>query len=168
VLDIGCGPGQVAGYLTARGVRAVGVDLSPNALSIARRRSAGSGFVAADMRRLPVRTGSCAGIVAFYSLHHLARKEVPAGLDELRRVAAPGATLLIATHEGEGEAFSEADWLGQHVEVMGATLFTADELDMALSEAAFTVDHILHRDPLPHEYQGPRVYVTATAVGSGD
>ena len=29
VCDLGCGPGHVAAYLAARGVRTVGIDLSP-------------------------------------------------------------------------------------------------------------------------------------------
>ena len=33
VLDLGCGPGQVASYFVARGCRAVGVDLTPSAPS---------------------------------------------------------------------------------------------------------------------------------------
>jgi SAM-dependent methyltransferase len=164
VLDVGCGPGQVAAYLAARGVHAVGVDLSARALSIAHRRRPAVVVAAADMRRLPVRAGSCAGVVLFYSFHHLRRAEVPETVSELRRVLAPGGTLLIATHEGEGELTSEPEWLGHHVEVMGATLFTADELAAAVGRASFDVDAVRFRDPLPHEYQGPRVYLTAVAV----
>src|SRR5438552_2915956 len=44
-----------------------------------------------------------------------------------------------------------------------ATLFSADELAEALHTARFDVEHIDHRDPLPHERQGPRVYLVARA-----
>ena len=40
VLDVGCGPGRHVGALAARGVLALGVDLSPHAIRIARRQGA--------------------------------------------------------------------------------------------------------------------------------
>lgn len=40
VIDLGCGPGRHAAALRAAGVGALGVDLSPVAISIARRRGA--------------------------------------------------------------------------------------------------------------------------------
>jgi len=40
VLDIGCGPGRHAHALTQRGVPALGVDVAPSAVALARRRGA--------------------------------------------------------------------------------------------------------------------------------
>ena len=40
VLDVGCGPGRHVGALAARGVLALGVDLSPHAIRLARRQGA--------------------------------------------------------------------------------------------------------------------------------
>lgn len=40
VLDVGCGPGRLVAALTRRGVPALGVDLSPEAVQLARRRGA--------------------------------------------------------------------------------------------------------------------------------
>jgi SAM-dependent methyltransferase len=40
VLDVGCGPGRHVGALARRGVLAVGVDVSPDAIRLARRRGA--------------------------------------------------------------------------------------------------------------------------------
>ncbi|HEX7354658.1 MAG TPA: class I SAM-dependent methyltransferase [Mycobacteriales bacterium] len=37
-LDIGCGPGRIAGALAARGVDALGIDIAPGAVRIARGR----------------------------------------------------------------------------------------------------------------------------------
>jgi len=39
-LDVGCGPGRLAGELTARQVHAVGIDVSPEAVRLARGRGA--------------------------------------------------------------------------------------------------------------------------------
>ena len=47
VIDLGCGPGRHAAALRAAGTGALGVDLSPVAISIARRR--GASVVVADL-----------------------------------------------------------------------------------------------------------------------
>jgi SAM-dependent methyltransferase len=39
-LDVGCGPGRMAAALSGRGVRALGVDVSPSAVAMARSRGA--------------------------------------------------------------------------------------------------------------------------------
>lgn len=163
VLDIGCGPGQAAGHVGGQGARVVGVDLSERALSIARRRPGVVGAVVADMRALPVVSGSCGGLVLFYALHHLRGEELVDTLGELRRASADGCVVLVATHEGEGELASPSEWLGHAVDALGATLFSEAELVGAFEAASFTVLHVRRREPLPHEHQGPRIYVTARA-----
>ena len=40
VLDVGCGPGRLAASLLARGVPALGVDIAPSAVAMARARGA--------------------------------------------------------------------------------------------------------------------------------
>jgi 2-polyprenyl-3-methyl-5-hydroxy-6-metoxy-1,4-benzoquinol methylase len=41
VLDVGCGPGQLAAHLAGRGRRALGLDLVPAMLQLARKRTPG-------------------------------------------------------------------------------------------------------------------------------
>ena len=53
ILDVGCGDGEVAGLLLARGARVVAVDLALAMADAARRR--GAWAVRADMRALPLR-----------------------------------------------------------------------------------------------------------------
>jgi len=163
VLDIGCGPGQAAGYLAGLGARVAGVDLSGRALSIAVRRPGVMGGLVADMRVLPVRTGACGGLVLFYSLHHLRRHELREVLGELRRVLSDDGVVLVATHEGAGELASPAEWMGHSVDQLAATLFDEDELVGAFEAASFAVVSVRRREPLPHEHLGPRAYVTARA-----
>ncbi|MFF0465190.1 class I SAM-dependent methyltransferase [Streptomyces mexicanus] len=52
VLDVGCGPGRLVGALAARGVRCLGVDVSPAAVALTRRRG-GSALRRSVFDRLP-------------------------------------------------------------------------------------------------------------------
>jgi SAM-dependent methyltransferase len=159
VLDIGCGPAQGGGYLAERGARVLGLDLSARMLAAAVARHGGSGLrgACADLRRLPVRDRCCAGATSFYVLHHLPREDLPAALREFRRVLRPGGGLLLATHEGTGE-FVANDGLG-----IRGTLYVGAELERAVAGAGFGDVLVRHRDPLPHERQSGRLYVTASA-----
>ncbi len=159
VLDIGCGPAHLGGYIAARGARVLGLDLSPAMLAAARQRRGELKLWAAgaDLRQLPVATGSCAAAVSFYTLHHLPRAELPGALREFRRVLAPGGELAIAVHEGEGEFVGVSDPL-----VM-CTRYSAAELERGLAGAQLRVETVRRRDPLPHERQSGRIYLTAFA-----
>ena len=128
-------------------------------LAEARRRRGALelGAAVADLRELPVASGSCAAAVSFYVLHHLPRTELAGALGEFRRALAPGGELALAVHEGEGEFVGRTDPL-----VMG-TLYSAAELQSALARARLRVETVRRRDPLPHERQSGRVYVTAVA-----
>ncbi len=103
VLDVGCGPGHVGRYLSERGIAVVGIDLSPAMIEVARRLNPALRFEVADMRTLPMGDGTVGAIAAFYSLIHIRRAEVPAVLDEFRRVLTPAGRLLLAVHGGKGD-----------------------------------------------------------------
>jgi SAM-dependent methyltransferase len=156
VLDLGCGPAQLAEYLTARGVDCAGIDLTPAMLAAARRRVPNLRVAVGDLRSLAVRTGGVAGIVVFYVLQHVDRSELRAVMQELRRALATGGVLLIAAHAGDG-AFMPAPEIR-------ATRYTATEFEQECSNASFVVDAVRHRPPLRHEHQGDRVYVLAKAL----
>jgi trans-aconitate methyltransferase len=54
VLDLGCGPGDLAAELVARGARVIGFDANEELVRAARARGlAGARFELADMRALP-------------------------------------------------------------------------------------------------------------------
>ena len=157
VLDLGCGPAHVAAYLRERGVDALGLDLSPAMGTVARRLAPDLAFVVADMRRLPFRSGTLAGVAAFYSVIHLDRADVPGALADIRRVLRSGAPLLLAVHGGTGITRTD-EFLGERVSVE-ATLFGLDELAGLVAAAGFEVTEAVARDPYPFEHQTPRLYV---------
>ena len=164
VLDVGCGPGQVGRFLAARSVAVVGVDLALRMLTTARGAGAGSAsFVAADMRSLPIGDGTCAGLVAFYSVQHLARPELGVALGEFRRVLTAGGLLLIAAHLGTGTVRID-EFLGHAVEPFGGRFYTEAELTSAVDTAGLAVESTVRRDALSHEYPSERIYLLARAA----
>jgi SAM-dependent methyltransferase len=88
VLDVGTGPGWLAGRAAGRGARAVGVDRAEGMLEIARSRHPDIEFVRGDAEALPFADGSFDAAVACFLLLHLARPERAAA--ELARVLVPG------------------------------------------------------------------------------
>lgn len=62
VLDLGCGPGDVAGLLAARGLTVTGVDANPELLAAARQHHPGVRFEHQDLRQLNLPPGTFDGL----------------------------------------------------------------------------------------------------------
>jgi SAM-dependent methyltransferase len=83
VCDLGCGPRHIARHLRGLGVEAFGVDVSAGMVEQARRLNPEIEFRRGDMLSLDDGDGSWGGIVAFYSIVHVPREEVPRALKRL-------------------------------------------------------------------------------------
>ena len=94
VLDVGCGAGRHAAVLTAAGHDVVGVDASPGAVAVARERGVPAWEGSADA--IPDGLGEFSSILMLgHNLGLLANPQhARAVLDELARVAEPGARLF--------------------------------------------------------------------------
>src|ERR1043166_465352 len=100
IVEVGCGPGQVARYLADRGGAVEGLDLSPEMIAEAAASHPGLGFRVGDRFALPHEDGSLAGVVAFYAMVHLRTEELGAPFREMYRVLASGGLAAIAFHIG--------------------------------------------------------------------
>ena len=157
VLDVGCGPGQVGAYVRGSERTTVGVDSSAQMARLAATRL--DGAVVGDMRRLPFRSGSIGGILAFYSIIHVPRDELGTVLGEFRRVLRDGGQLLLSAHEGSGQ-MDHSSFLGESVPFV-ATLFHLDELVSALHGVGMDVTLFEQRFPYDVEGATTRLYVAA-------
>jgi SAM-dependent methyltransferase len=122
-LEVCCGSGMVAEYLTKRGARVTGIDLSSAAIERAqeraRRRRFRARFLVADAVDLPFPDGSFDVAIVHDGLHHL-DDPYPA-IREMARVARKGVLILeparalltrLAVGLGVAEEVEEA---GNHV-----------------------------------------------------
>ena len=113
VADLGCGAGNVVAHLAELGVRAIGYDIAPAMIEEAQRAFPGSEFHVGDLRTLDTADSSLAGIVARYSLIHLAPARLPEVFVEWLRVLEPGAPVLVSffasnAPETHGQPFDHA------------------------------------------------------------
>jgi ubiquinone/menaquinone biosynthesis C-methylase UbiE len=89
ICDLGCGPGQVARYLWQSGLEVLGIDISPGMIEQARRLNPQLTFQHGDMLHLDLPADALTGVVAFYSLIHIARPKVVAAPERNQTSAAP-------------------------------------------------------------------------------
>lgn len=91
VLEAGCGTGLILARAAQVAKEAVGVDLSPGMLELARER--GLSVHEADVTRLPFPDASFDVVYSFKVLAHV--EEIRAAVAELSRVTKPGGHLLL-------------------------------------------------------------------------
>jgi ubiquinone/menaquinone biosynthesis C-methylase UbiE len=99
VADVGCGTGKVVGELIDRGVAAIGIDISEQAISRARSRFPMADFRTASSETLPFADGELRGYSALLLYQHL--KHPARSLSEAFRVIGPGGRLVLADVEND-------------------------------------------------------------------
>jgi SAM-dependent methyltransferase len=93
VLDIACGTGAWLAELAHRGASTAGIDISSRAVEQCRRRLPDADIREGVAEQLPFEDCSFDLVTCLGSLEHFL--DQPRALREMRRVAKPGATLLI-------------------------------------------------------------------------
>jgi ubiquinone/menaquinone biosynthesis C-methylase UbiE len=141
VADIGCGPGRDSLMLAAAGLRVVSLDLSAGML----RAGAPQRPVQADMRALPLRAGSVAGVWCQAALLHIPHRYAAGALAEFARILTPGGRLHLSVAEGDGEGWEIAAQYGAD-EPRWFAYYRADEITRLLSGAGFAVEDLERHD----------------------
>ncbi len=94
VLEIGSGPGHVADTLARAGAEVVGIDFSPEMVSIATRAYPEIDFKQADAEDIPFEATTFDAVIANFVVHHLAQPEKV--FREITRVLKPGGRFVFA------------------------------------------------------------------------
>lgn len=141
LIDTACGSGHMLSmyheqYDEKRNL--LGVDLSPRMISIAKKNMGSEDctwhFIAGDMRELSmVDSNTAAGLLNFFSVHHLDPEGVQKALIEWYRVLKPGGQLIVAAWEGTG-----AIDYGDEAEIF-ALRYRKDELSLWSEKAGFNI-----------------------------
>jgi SAM-dependent methyltransferase len=88
------------------------VDISTRQIELARAAVPEATFVHADMTALDLAPASFDAVVAFYSLTHVPRADIPALLVAVRRWLRPRGVLIASMGAQDSPDEVEPDWLG--------------------------------------------------------
>lgn len=138
-LDVGCGEGRFCRVLKAAGVRATGIDPTPQLLETARRRDPTGDYRPGRAEQLEFDPASFDLVVSYLTLVDIA--DFRAAIGEMTRVLKPGGTLLIANLSGFTSASAEQGWVK---DAEGACLH-------------YPVDRYLDEFPFWFEWAGIRI-----------
>lgn len=137
ILELGCGHGGLSTRTLAARYRLTGIDLAGNLLALAQKESPQARFICADMADYIFPPNHFAGIVAFYSLFHLPRVELPAMIRKIHETLKAGGLFAGALGVGNHEPVKESDFLG--VEMVSSSYDPATNVRL-FAEAGFSVE----------------------------
>jgi SAM-dependent methyltransferase len=112
VLDLGCGAGVPMTRALAVGRQVTGVDISARQIELARAAVPDATFIHADMTSLDLAAASLDAVVAFYSLTHVPRADLPELLDAIHGWLRPGGLFIASMGAQDSPDAVEDDWLG--------------------------------------------------------
>lgn len=112
VLDLGCGIGVPRAKCLAEKFKVTGVDISSENIRFACENVPGAEFFCVDMTQVNFPAASFDGIVAFYSIIHVPRKEHEALLEGIHRWLKPGGVFLATMGVSSVSEEYQDDWLG--------------------------------------------------------
>lgn len=111
ILDLGCGGGQDARFLYAKGFRVAGMDLTTAFLRSAKQPAPSVPLVRADMRDLPFQREIFDGVWAAACLMHLPKPGAARVLQQLRGVVRPGGLLAATVTYGTQSRIRTDGWM---------------------------------------------------------
>ncbi|WP_235934047.1 GNAT family N-acetyltransferase [Paramicrobacterium chengjingii] len=161
VVDAGCGPGRVAGYLAGRGVDVSGFDLSPGMIAEARQRHPNVAFRVGTLEKLDYADGSLGGIVAWYSIIHTPEHELSTIASEFRRALSPDGVLLLSFQAGASQSVPIASAYGHNDLDYVAIRHSPEAIIAALESAGFAIELNAVQAAAPPEHY-PQAYIVAT------
>jgi demethylmenaquinone methyltransferase/2-methoxy-6-polyprenyl-1,4-benzoquinol methylase len=108
-LDLACGTGDITFEVAARGALAVGLDLTPRMIELARQKGSRPRFLVGDMAALPFADASFDVVTTGYGLRNV--PELERAIDEIARVLRPGGVLLSLDFNRPDGAFMRRAYL---------------------------------------------------------
>ena len=110
ILELGCGGGQDARFLTGLGFAVIATDFSEGALELTRRRAPDARLENVDLTRgLPFPDAAFRVIVASLSLHYFPWRQTLEILDDVRRCLEPHGHLLARLNSTRDPHYSAAE-----------------------------------------------------------
>jgi 2-polyprenyl-3-methyl-5-hydroxy-6-metoxy-1,4-benzoquinol methylase len=105
VLDIACGPGNIARYLLGKfpDMNLLGIDLAPSMIKLARVNNPNANFQVMDSRNIQELEQNFDGIIAAFVLPYLDKSEVISLVANISQLLTSNGILYLSTIEGRPE-----------------------------------------------------------------
>ncbi|MFZ0529240.1 MAG: DUF480 domain-containing protein [Propionicimonas sp.] len=161
IMDLGCGPGQIAAFLADTGAEVHGLDASPAMIAQARENFADLDFQVGRFHQLlrPRTAAAWGAIVAREAFVHLAPSELAPTVGAVGATLRPGGWLALSLHLGDGVVHAD-DLFGVPVDLDFVAHDRAEAL-AALTDTGLVIDEWYVRSALAAETPADRLYVLA-------
>lgn len=146
ILDVGCGAGRDALYLTEKGLLVTGIDFSKKLIEIVKKKVPNGKFFVMDFENLSLPQNSFEGAWANASLYHLPRTNLLKVFEQIREILKERGLFLSTYRVGEGERFTK-EKRGDAILERFAVYYQPEEIKEMLTKAGFKdiefeLDHI--------------------------
>ena len=160
VLDVGCGPGRVAAYLSARGLNVAGVDIAPRMIEAARAAHPEIKFEVGSLTDLGVPDQSLAGAVYWYSIIATPLDQLGPVWVELDRSLAKGGHVLVGFQSGDNDVIERPNAYGSSTTLM-LYRHRVDDVIQSLAEAGFDTTAEIRREAEQTHETSPQAFLLA-------
>ena len=146
ILDVGCGVGVDAGFMVAEGFEIIGIDLSKEMLNIARQKFPQIDFRQQNMIEIDFPQNSFNGILASFSLIHIAKKDIPPLLKKFHNLLKKTGVIYIALQGVKSEEIFVNGPFNRD-EKFFLNVLSFDEIKNLLIDAGFSIFKKYERAP---------------------
>lgn len=160
VLDVACGPGNVAAFLARErpDLHVLGIDLAPNMVRLAKMHVPSADFLVHDCRQLPDLGRVFDGMAYAFGLNYLNQEEAKQFFESLDQVLAPNGVLYLSSMTGPREHsglqtssngdqvylhYRPMEEITQWVQHAGLELVLSEEIASPANASNATIDVIL-------------------------
>lgn len=137
ILDLGCGPGHHSKYFTDLGFKVVGVDLSENMISLAKKSFKNIDFRVMDIYNLKFDSSTFDGIWASASLLHIEKSSIREVLIKLKDILNYNGIIYISLKIGDAEGMIIDDRYDNAPKFY--SFFQVNEIKEILKELGFSI-----------------------------
>ncbi len=148
ILDVACGPGNIAQYLLKKrpDFQILGIDLAEEMIKLAKANNPTAQFRKMDCREISRLKNQYSGIVCGFGLPYLSREEAIQFIQDASFRLLPGGILYLSTMEG---ASSKSGWKSSSICVTDQTYTNYHEEDYlreALTQANLEIISVSRKD----------------------
>lgn len=159
LIDLGCGPGQTTKYVCECGLTDIlGVDISPNMVTVAKNINPQLNFETADILSLKYPDRFFASAIAFYSIVHFDYGQIKTAFKEIKRVLTDNGQFLFSFHIGDNLVHMD-NFLDHQVNI-DFYFFEITKMMDLLTETGFEIIDVIERQAYKDvEYPSKRAYI---------